>query len=50
VIGQKEKEIVMPRWLFSAWHRRDEMTAECFHRWMLTYRDRFGELVLQPPK
>jgi hypothetical protein len=38
------------RRMFSAWHRRDEMTAEGFHRSMLTHRDRFLELVRQPPK
>lgn len=37
------------RRLFSAWHRRDEMTAEGFHRSMLTHRDRFLQLVRQPP-
>lgn len=37
------------RRLFSAWHRRDEMTAEGFHRSMLTHRDRFLELVRKPP-
>jgi transposase len=37
------------RRLFSAWHRRDEMTAEGFHRSMLTHRDRFLGLVRQPP-
>ena len=37
------------RRLFSAWHRRDEMTAEGFHRSMLIHRDRFLELVRQPP-
>ena len=37
------------RRLFSAWHRREEMTAEGFHRSMLTHRDRFLELVRQPP-
>ena len=37
------------RRLFSAWHRRDEMTAEGFHRSMLTHRDRFLDLVRQPP-
>jgi len=37
------------RRLFSAWHRRDEMTAEGFHRSMLTHRDRFLELVRNPP-
>jgi transposase len=38
------------RRLFSAWHRRDEMTAEGFHRSMLTHRDRFLELVRQAPQ
>jgi transposase len=38
------------RRLFSAWHRRDEMTADGFHRSMLTHRDRFLELVRHPPK
>jgi len=37
------------RRLFSAWHRRDEMTAEGFHRSMLTHRNRFLELVRKPP-
>ena len=37
------------RRLFSAWHRRDEMSPEGFHRSMLTHRDRFLELVRQPP-
>jgi hypothetical protein len=37
------------RRLFSAWHRRDEMTAEGFHRSMLTHRDRFLQLVREPP-
>ena len=37
------------RRLFSAWHRRDEMTAEGFHRSMLTHRDRFLEVVRKPP-
>jgi len=38
------------RRLFSAWHRRDEMTKEGFHRSMLTHRDRFLELVRKPPQ
>lgn len=38
------------RRLFSAWHRREKMTAEGFHRSMLTHRDRFLELVRQPPQ
>jgi len=33
------------RRLFSAWHRRDEMTDKGFHRSMLTHRDRFLEVV-----
>jgi len=37
------------RRLFSAWHRRDEMTDEGAHRSMITHRDRFLELVRQPP-
>ncbi len=37
------------RRLFSAWHRRDEMTDEGFHRSMLTHRDRFLEVVRNPP-
>jgi transposase len=37
------------RRLFSAWHRREEMKAEGFHRSMLTHRDRFLELVRNPP-
>jgi transposase len=37
------------RRLFSAWHRRDEMTDEGFHRSMIMHRDRFLALVRQPP-
>jgi hypothetical protein len=37
------------RRLFSAWHRRDEMSADGFRRSMLTHRDRFIELVRRPP-
>jgi hypothetical protein len=37
------------RRMFSAWHRRDEMKAEGFHRSMLTHRDRFLDLVRNPP-
>jgi transposase len=44
-----EQLLERSRRLFSAWHRRDEMTAEGFHRSMLTHRDRFLELVRQPP-
>ncbi len=38
------------RRLFSAWHRREQMTAEGFPRSMLVHRDRFLELVRQPPQ
>jgi hypothetical protein len=38
------------RRLFSAWHRRDEMSDAGFRRSMLTHRDRFLELVRKPPK
>ena len=37
------------RRLFSAWHRRDEMTEAGFHQSMLTHRDRFLEIVRNPP-
>jgi len=37
------------RWMFSAWHRREEMTGEGFHRSMITHRDRFLEIVRKPP-
>ncbi len=37
------------RRMFSAWHRRDEMTAAGFHRSMITHRDRFLEIVGKPP-
>ncbi len=37
------------RRLFSAWHRRDEMTDKGFHRSMITHRDRFLEIVHKPP-
>jgi hypothetical protein len=35
--------------MFSAWHRRDEMTESGFRRSMLTHRDRFLEIVRKPP-
>lgn len=44
-----ERLLDRSRRLFLAWHRRDEMTAEGFHRSMLTHRDRFLELVRKPP-
>ena len=37
------------RRLFSAWHRRDAMSEEGFHRSMSTHRDRFLEIVRKPP-
>ena len=37
------------RKLFSAWHRRDEMSDEGFHRSMITHRNRFLELIRKPP-
>lgn len=37
------------RRLFSAWHARDEMSGAGFHRSMITHRDRFLELVRDPP-
>jgi hypothetical protein len=35
--------------MFSAWHRRDEMTESGFRRSMLAHRDRFLEIVRKPP-
>ena len=37
------------RKMFSAWHRRDEMTEAGFQRSMITHRDRFLERVRKPP-
>jgi uncharacterized coiled-coil protein SlyX len=37
------------RRMFSAWHRRDEMTDAGFYSSMVTHRDRFLEIVLKPP-
>ena len=37
------------RKMFSAWHRRDEMSEEGFHRSMIIQRDRFLEIVRKPP-
>jgi transposase len=44
-----EQLVDRSRRLFSAWHRRDEMSEEGFHRSMMTHRDRFLELVRNPP-
>jgi transposase len=37
------------RKMFSAWHRRDEMSAEGYHRSMLIQRGRFLEIIRKPP-
>ena len=37
------------RKLFQAWHSRDTMTVEGFRRSMMIHRDRFMELVRNPP-
>jgi len=37
------------RRLFSAWHRREKMIEAGFHQSMITHRDRFLELVRNPP-
>jgi transposase len=37
------------RRMFTAWHRRDEMTDDGFRRSMITHRDRFLEMVRKPP-
>ena len=37
------------RRLFAAWHRRDEMSAEGWHRALLTQHARFLQVVRQPP-
>jgi hypothetical protein len=37
------------RRMFSAWHRRDEMTGDGFRRSMITHRDRFLEIARKPP-
>ena len=44
-----EQLLERTRRLFSAWHRREERSAEGFQRSMLTHRDRFLELVRNPP-
>jgi len=47
--GWAEQLLERSRRLFSAWHRRSEMTKEGFHRSGVTHRDRFLELVRNPP-
>jgi len=44
-----EQLLERSRRLFSAWHRREQMTAEGFRRSMLTHRDRFLRVVRDPP-
>jgi transposase len=44
-----EQLVDRSRRLFSAWHRRDEMSDEGFRRSMMTHRDRFIELVRHSP-
>lgn len=44
-----ERLLDRSRRLFSAWHRRDEMSQEGFHRSMVTHRDHFLEIVRKPP-
>lgn len=44
-----EQLVDRSRRLFSAWHRRDEMSDEGFRRSMLTHRERFLEVVRKPP-
>lgn len=44
-----EQLVDRTRRLFSAWHRRDEMTEDGFHRSMTLHRERFLEIVRKPP-
>lgn len=44
-----ERLLDRSRRMFSAWHRRDTMTDDGFHRSMLTHRDRFLEIIRKPP-
>jgi len=44
-----ERLLDRSRKMFSAWHRRDEMTDNGFHRSMMIHRDRFREIVRKPP-
>jgi len=43
-----ERFLDRSRRMFSAWHRRDGMSEEGFHRSMITHRDRFLEIVRKP--
>jgi transposase len=44
-----EQLLERSRRLFSAWHRRAEMTEVGFQRSMIAHRDRFLEIVRKPP-
>jgi len=44
-----EKLLDRSQRMFSAWHRRGEMSEAGFHRSMITHRDRFLEIVRKPP-
>jgi transposase len=44
-----EQLLARSRRMFSAWHRRDEMSDAGFHRSMTIHRDRFLEIVRKPP-
>jgi transposase len=44
-----EKLLDRTRRMFSAWHRRDTMSDDGFHRSMITRRDHFLAIVRQPP-
>jgi len=44
-----ERLLDRSRRMFSAWHRRDEMSDAGFHRSMITHRDRFLQIVRKPP-
>ena len=44
-----EQLLERARRLFAAWHRRDAMAAAGFQRSMLIQRDRFLQIVRQPP-
>ena len=44
-----EQLLARSRRLFTAWHRREEMTEAGLDRSMMTHRDRFLEIIRQPP-
>jgi transposase len=47
--GWAEALLDRARRMFSAWHRREQMSEAGFHRSMLTHRDRFLAIVRDPP-